>query len=114
MAARRHRTRRPLGLSLLALTATVGLTGCPETDRDRNLYISNDTEAVVRMATVNEAGEVKGSLLIPPGGSYIMSPPAENECTTVPIVALQDGTEIERFDPPICYGSGRTLTVDEP
>ena len=41
-----------------------------------------------------------------------MLPPAENRCTTEPIVALQGGKEIERFDPPFCYGSGRTLTVD--
>ena len=46
----RHRV-----LGTIVLTLAVGtLAGCPETDRDRSLHISNDTEDVVRMATVIE------------------------------------------------------------
>lgn len=52
-------------------------------------------------------------MTIPEQATYLIAPDGDERfCTVLPIVILQGGKEIERFDPPICYGSGRTLTVD--
>lgn len=96
------------------------LSACLETDVNNELRIRNMTTAPIdveyemhsgeRVRIISDLGLQDESLALPPndpdveGGGY--------KCTEGPLIVLQDGEEIERFDPPVCYGDGLTLTVD--
>lgn len=64
--------RRHLYLLLLALTAAVGLTGCPETDRDRNLHIANETSGPIQVTQERDGTLDPDPLTIPAETTYLV------------------------------------------
>jgi len=95
------------------------LAGCWETENPRHLFIRNATDRPISVEIEQVSG--KRILLLEslrPGGVRMALPPNDPDvegvyrCTTGPVIAFQDGEEIERFEAPQCYEDGLTLTVD--
>lgn len=108
-----------VGMVVLVAACAVALSGCWETDVDDSLYIRNDSEAAVAVEYEWSSGERIPLLVsLEPDEERVLSPPADPDvegsykCTTGPLIVLQNGEEIMRFDPPVCYGEGLTLSVD--
>ena len=116
---RRWSYGRVLGVTSAITVATLAVTSCWETDVDDNLHIRNETSEPVAVEYVLTSGErvdldahislQSESLVFPPADPDVDGEP---RCTTGPIIVRQGATEIQRFDPPVCYGEGLTLTVD--
>lgn len=107
-------------LRAAALLAVVGVAvaSC-ETDVDNSLHIHNTTDEPITVTYELSSGEQVGGVgEVPPGRTRTISVPSdpdvegEPRCTTGPLIIGQDGSEIERFEAPVCYGDGLTLDVD--
>ena len=107
------RVEGPICVPEHGLTLRVGGSG------ENELRIQNATDQwidVLAEQVTHEESVVVERLA--PGTTRSTSPrgvPREGEgdrCTSGDLVAYADGVEIERFDPPICFDHGRTVTVD--
>ncbi len=105
-------------MGVLMISAGV-LSGCWETDAYDQLYVRNESAFVVGVEYEWSSGERIPLLVsLEPDEEQRIAPPVDpdgdgvNDCTTGPLIVLHDGEEIQRFDPPVCYGEGLTLTVD--
>ena len=113
----RMRSRTILAAVLLVSVPT--LTSCWETAPDDYLRVRNETDRPIDVVVVRVSGERVGpGNGLRPGRGRIVNPrddpdvDDEASCTTGPVIAFQDGEEIQRFEPPICFGDGLTLVVD--
>lgn len=103
---------------LLATIAASLLAGC-ETDVDNSLHIRNSSGRAIDVEYELASGErVRVETEILPGRETLLLPPNDPDvdererCTSGPLIVLQDGREIQRFEAPVCYGDGLTLDVD--
>lgn len=104
--------------AVLVLSATI-LTSCWETAPDDYLRVRNETDRPIDVVVERVSGEKSGLVNdLQPGRERIVNPQADPDanvgylCTSGPVIAFQDGEEIQRFEAPICYEGGLTLVVD--
>lgn len=114
---RRVPSRRILA-AVLVVSATIS-TSCWETAPDDYLRVRNETDRPIDVVVERVSGEQFGlENNLRPGQESIMNPrddpdvDDEGSCTTGPVIAFQDGEEIQRFELPICFGDSLTLVVD--
>jgi len=104
-------------LGVLTLLAGMLLSGCPERAHSDNLYIRNETGAPISVYVESPSGSlvlITDSVRVR-DTKYVTVPSSVEgppKCTTGPLIALQRGREIERFEPPVCWNEPRFLTVD--
>lgn len=101
------------------LVVVTTLTSCWESDMVANaLRIRNATDRPIDVVVERVSGDqfvlVDG---LRPRREQIVNPgddpdADEGVCTSGPVIAFQDGEEIERFEPPVCFEDGLTLVVD--
>ena len=109
-----------IGVTALAVLGPGTLNGCWETDSYDQLYVRNDSDVVVRVQYEWSSGERIPLLTsLEPGEERRIAPPVDpeadavNDCTSGPLIVSRSGGEIQRFEPPVCYGEGLTLSVDD-
>ncbi len=116
---RRWSYRRVLSVTVAITVATLAVTSCWETDVDDSLYIRNDSDLIVRVDYEWSSGERLPLLgALEPGEVSPLDPPVDpdvevtSRCTTGPLIVSHEGEEVQRFNAPVCFEHGRTLTVD--